>query len=235
MSHIENEPYSTFSKRMTDWLLTVGGEVADLTLDLFNRGQDHLWLKRDWEDLLVRTELSLTDNSVALPSDFGRVVRVWHDSNSDGKPDFYYYARGRYDDGFYIADTFAKATGHSRTINFFRSPSHTPTLEYIKLLDHFVGSGTEYSYFPPLLLMRAAQKVHIEESEHLDGNAFNAIMNSYAEELSNYEASNQFRGRDMRAEILDDNGTRVDMEGYNLGGDMQRYNSGFPNDYHLGG
>lgn len=233
MSTIYDVLYATFSKRLTDWLREVGGEVTDLTLDLCNRAQDWLWLRRDWEDLIVRQTLSLTDKSASLPSNFGRVLRVWHDSDEDGKPDYYYYRQARYDDGYYISDSFTKAAGHSKTITFFQDPTHTVTLEYIKTLDHFVGSGDEYSFFTPDLLIRTAQKIHIEESD-LVGKEYEAIINSHAELLRDYEVAHQYRNSDMRMESLDDHGDPIETESYNLIGDTDRWNGGYSNDYDHG-
>ena len=191
-------------------------------------------MRRDWEDLIVRYSLSsLSAKSQSLPADFGRVVRLWHDSDGDGRADYWYYAYGKYDDGYYISDDFEKATGHSKTITFYRSPTHTPTLEYIKTLDHFEGTGTEYSFFPPDLLLRTAQKVHIEEAD-LVGNEYQAIINAHAELLRDYEVAHQYRNRDMRNEILDDYGDPIDVEQYNLSGDTDRWNDGYDNSYDHG-
>jgi hypothetical protein len=233
MSDIYTVPYSTFSKRLDDWLIELGGEVTNLTLDLFNRAQDWLLLRRDWEDLIVRYELTLSNDSASLPSDLSRILRVWHDSDGDGKPDFYYYAYARHDDGYYVSDSFTKSGGHSKTATFYRTPSHTPTVEYIKTLEHFTGSGVEYSFFPPDLLLRTAQKTHIEEAD-LVGNEYQAIINSHAEMLRDYEASHQYRNRDMRSEVLDDHGDPIDVEQYNLSGDTDRWNDGYDNSYDFG-
>lgn len=234
MSTIYNVPYSTFSKRLTDWLTTVGGEVSNLTLDLANRGMDRLWLEADWEDLIGRQVLSLTDKSASLPDDFGRVVRVWHDSDSDGKPDFYYYAYANHDNGYYISDSFAKATGHNKTITFYRDPSHTPTVEYVKALTHFTaGEDAEYSFFPPDLLIRAAQMTHIEEAD-LVGNEFDAIERSYNAMLYKYKATHQFKNRDMYHEMRDELGDRIENDQYNLTGDLDVWADGYDNSYDRG-
>lgn len=233
MTNILTEPYSTFSKRLDDWLRESGGEVVNLTLDLINRAQDWLWVHRDWDELVTRLELTVTNKAATMPADFGRVVRVGHDADGDGLMDYFYYAYGRVDDGYYWKNDFTKAAGHVRSLVFYRDPTHAPTLEYVRALDHFEGSGTEYSFFPPDLVVRTAQKIHIGEAD-IGKNEYGIIVQEHAELLRQYERTHMHRNRDMRNIVLDNEGDEIDTEQYNLGGDGDHWNDVYSNSYDSG-
>ena len=230
--------YATFKQQLDD---TITGESGDSTVDLvlayFNRAQDFLWQRRPWQELITRVQLTMTTSTTAsLPAACGRLIRVWYDSDSDGRPDKYFFNNGKYDDGYYITNTFTKAGGHVRTISFYRGPDHTPYIEYLRLLERFTGtgSGDEYSYFPPNLLVKTAQKIHIEESD-LVGNEYKAILDAWAEEIRDYEQSHQWLNIDMRMQNNDDAGDPIETEQYNLEtATSERYNDGYDNSYDLG-
>jgi len=230
-----NEPYLTFSKRLTDWLNTSGGEVSNLPLDLLNRAQYRLWAYRAWEGLIVHQSLTLSSNASSLPSDFaGAVVLVYIDTNSDGKPDMYFYRNGNASSGYKLVDVFVKATGHAWTITFFATPGGTPVIVYPKALPDFEGTGTEYSFFPPDLLLAAAKVIHIEESD-LVGPEYQAVLNSYATLLRDYEQSNQYQNTELRMSVLDDAGDEIGVDDYDLEGGSETDVSGvWDNDRDLG-
>ena len=235
MATFLNEPYSTFSKRLTDWLNTSGGEVTNLPLDLLNRAQYRLWAYRAWEGLIVHQSLTLSSNASALPSDFaGAVVRVYIDTNSDGKPDMYFYRNGNASSGYKLVDVFVKATGHAWTITFFATPAANPVIVYPKALPDFDGTGTEYSFFPPDLLLAAAKAIHIEESD-LVGPEYQAVLNSYAALLRDYEQANQYQNTELRMVQLDDAGDEIGVDDYDLTGGSETDVSGvWDNDRDLG-
>ena len=234
MSDIYTVPYSTFSKRLDDWLREAGGEVEDLTLDLYNRALDFLLLEADWEELLVRYQLSsLSSNSQALPADCSRIVRCWHDSNGDGKPDWYYYEHANVETGYYLSSSFDINTGRSKTITFYRSPNYDPYIEYIKTLTHFTGEGTEYSFFPHDLLTRTAQLIHIGEAD-LVGKEYEAILFQQDKMMRNYKTTHQYKNRDMASQINDNAGYPIEVEDYNLTADIDRNIGPYDNDYDYG-
>jgi hypothetical protein len=233
MASFLDEPYSTFSKRLTDWLNTAGGEVTNLTLDLFNRAQYRLMTYRPWEGLIVRQSLTLSSTKTsALPTDFtGTVISVYIDTDADGKPDMYFYRNGNPSNGYRLTNVFVKATGHSWTITFFATPSPNPVIVYPKALPDFAGTGTEYSFFPPDLLLAAAKAIHIEESD-LVGDEYQAVLNNYATLLRDYEQANQYQNTEMRMAVLDDSGDEVGVDDYDMCGGSETDVAGFYDNSH---
>jgi len=234
-----NDVFSTIRNRMLDWLSDVaneGNNITDLATDLLNRAQRELWEYRAWEYLLESGySLTISSKAATLPSDFGRMVRVWHDTDGDNRPDFYYYNRSnRVDDGYYIVSGFTKAAGHTWTINFYNSPTQTVKIDYIKTLEDFTGTGTEYSFFPGELLLCTAQKIHITESDMI-GPEYSAMRQRQLEMLANYEHANHYVNVDMRLEVVDDAGDRVETEEYDLGQGVGAIATNFDNSYDLRG
>ncbi len=234
-----NETYANISNRFKDWLTdqsNTGNNVANITKDTLNRAQSKLWLYRAWDDLLKEQDLTLTSNSVALPADFGRVVKVFSDSDNDGKPDTYFYSNGSQDRGYYIRDTFTKAGGHVWTIYFYQSPSSTATLLYVVRLTDFEDSGTEYSFFPGDLVLRQAQLLHLEDSQLTDGNNYTAIKNDFDALMRDYEQAHQFVNEDGSPQTLDTEGQEIITEQYSLdsGGGSSIYDDGHIPSYDRG-
>lgn len=234
----ENSLYSDIYNRLLDWMSDVantGGNVSNRARDLLNRAQEQLRIYRAWDGLLKRSQLTVTDKVATLPDDCREIVRVWHDSDSDGKPDFYYYQDSkRPDDGYYITDTFAKATGHTRTMTFYAAPSYDPYVEYIHSLDEFTGDGTEYSYFPGELLLATAQLIHVTESG-IVGNEYSAIERRQSHLMLDYEQSHQYQNIDPRSVQNDDDGVEIELEDFNLYDGAGGIVSHFDNDYDLRG
>jgi len=235
MATFLNEAYSTFSKRLTDWLNTAGGEVSNLTLDLLNRAQYRLATYRAWDGLITHYSMTLTSKAAVLPADFyGAVCRVYIDTNTDLKPEMYFHRDAPAADGYRIVNTFTKAGGHVWTITFFSDPSYTPVIVYPKALPDFAGTGTEYSFFPPELLLAAAKVIHIEESD-LIGKEYDAIQSQYLTLLRDYEQSHQHQNVEMRMAQLDVNGNETAIAGYDLnGGESVDVTGIHDNDYDLG-
>lgn len=235
MATFLNEPYSTFSKRLTDWLNTAGGEVTDLTLDLYNRAQQYLCLYRAWDGLLTHWQSTLTSNVITLPTNFsGTVCSVYIDTNEDGKPDKFFYRDAGTENGYKAVNSFAKATGHSWTFTFFTTPSANPYVVYPVTLEDFEGTGTEYSFFPSDLLTTTAKKIHIEESD-LVGKEYDAILNQQTALLRDYEQSHQYQNIEWKMRQIDDSGDEIGNEAYDLeGGAESSLQDDYDNDYDLG-
>ena len=229
---------ATLKLRFLDWceVADTWGNVTSVALDCLNRAQYSLWEHRPWADLRTRLQLTMSGKTASLPDTFGRMLSVWHDSDSDGRPDFYYYERSnRADDGYYITPTFAKASGYTWTITFYASPNTTPYIEYQKRLTDFAGTGTEYSYFPGDLLLTRAKRICMEDGHRTGEAEYGALVNREEELLVNYEALVQHNNADMRMEQLDDGGQRIDNEGYNLGSGSDGVATTFDPDYDLRG
>jgi len=235
MATFLNETYQAFSARLTDWLNTAGGEVADLTLDLINRAQYRLSTYRAWDGLITHYSITLTNKAATLPADFyGAVCRVYIDTNTDLKPELYYHRDAPAATGYRIVNTFTKAVGHVWTITFFSDPTYSPVLVYPKALPDFEGTGTEYSFFPPELLLAAAKVVHIEESD-LIGDEYKAVQTQYLTLLRDYEQSHQHQNVEQRMAQIDQNGEELFISGYDLnGGESVDATGNFDNDYDLG-
>lgn len=236
MAGFHSDVFSTIKNRMLDWLQfsNTGGNVTDLALDLLNRAQRELWNYRAWEYLVTRANLTVTNKAATLPAGFGKVIRVFSDTNADGLPDFYYYNRSsRADDGYRLSDAFVKATGHAWTMTFWSAPQNTVTLEYQIVLEDFAGTDTEYSFFPGELLLARAQKIHITEAA-LVGNEYTAIVTREKELLLDYEHAHHYRNMDMRMELNDENGTQIENEEFDLAGGTRSAANSFDNTYDNG-
>lgn len=225
--------YSDIKNAFLDWMDDTdneGNNVADVALLTINRAQHNLERYDTWDGLVKDYALSLTDKTAILPSDIGELIAVYHDSNSDGKPDWYYYRDGDYSSGYKIRQTFNKATGHSATIQFFNNPSNTPIVRYKAKLADFTGEGSEYSYFPFDLLLLEAQYIHITESG-LVGNDYQAVMNRRKEILRDYRQEHQYKNNDMRVVQRDYRGWQINNDAYSLTGEEQPLRDGLSNDF----
>lgn len=214
-----NTKYATFKLRLDDWLREEGGDVTDLSKDLLNRAQAELWMYRNWDGLVKRYQLTLSSNAGSMPTDFGGMglIRVYVDTNGDGKPDKYYYRESDTNQGYKLVNTFAKATGHSWVMTFFSTPPANPYIVYKVLLDDFTGVGDEYSYFPPDLLLATAQKIHIEEAD-LVGNEYEAILRRQAQLLRDYEQNHQYQNNAPEMNPLDESQQQLESDGFDLQG-----------------
>lgn len=215
--------FSNVYNRYLDWLndqANTGGNVTNNALDTINRAQRNLWQYRAWCELVKTASLTVTNLVASLPSDYGRLISMWHDSDSDGKPDFYYYLEGRPDNGYRLRDPFTKAGGHSRTVTFFRAPSYTPQIEYQFALDDFTNVGTEYSFFPEDLLFAEAQLIHVADGAFIAGNDINTIEKRRNELRRDFEDAHQWLNADMRMQSNDSFGHEVQQEEYAMDGEM---------------
>lgn len=213
--------YSTLANRLSDWMTDAkdtGGNVTSRVLDLINRAQDRLWFERKWSGLVKRAALTLSSGrTYTLPSDCGIILRVYHDTDSDGRPDWDYYedspdtARG-----YYVNASFAKATGWTRTITFLASPTHSPYVKYYAKLADFAGTGTEYLFFPANLMLATAQLIHLEEGGLSADDAYKALSGYWQREIVNYAQLTQYENPEQRMIGLDDEGTQIENDRYSL-------------------
>jgi hypothetical protein len=231
---LHSDLYSDIKNAYLDWMddqENTGGNVSDNALSTLNRAQANLERYDSWDLLVKDAALSLSGVTANLPSDYGEMIGVYIDTNSDGKPDFWYY-RDSTDcsNGYKIRTTFAKATGYSGTITFYGTPQNTPYIRYKPKLTAFTGSGTEYSFFPFDLLLVEAQYIHITESG-LVGPDYDAIRTRRKELLRDFRQEHQYKNHDMRIVQNDDRGYPVYNGGYSMTGDMPVTKDGFDNDY----
>lgn len=225
--------YSDVAPRLKDWLrVGDGGNVSDVALDLLNRAQDWLWQYKAWPYLAKTIQLTLTNNAVTLPSDFGRVIDVYDDSNGDGYPDKRYFENNwditrRYT----LTDSFATATGHSWVMTF-NNPAAAPYLKYQKLLTAFAGTGTEYSFFPAQLIIRAAQIIHYDE-KGIEGSDYSALKQSLEDELRDYQQATVQTNSARSVPLRDNVGQIVSVEHISLSGagDAGYPTNALPRDY----
>jgi len=233
-----SDTYTSVANRLKDWMQDAsdtGGNVTSRILDLVNRANQSLWMERPWAGLVVRSALTLSSGKTyTLPAACGVILDVYHDTDSDGRPDGHYYedssdtARG-----YYVSRSYAKDTGFAQTITFMATPSSAPYIRYVKLLEDFAGTGTEYLYFPSELLVAKAQMFHLEDGGLSAGDMYKAIQQKFTREMTNFMQSQQFENREQRMMILDDQGTEVSTDRYNLGGGPESEPSPYDPSYDL--
>jgi len=213
-----SETYETLSKRFKEWVTDrdhTGSYVSDIILDYINRAKEVLCDKAFWEDLMKQSSLTLTNKVASLPSDYAKTYGVFHDSDGDGKPDFFYYNNGKYENGYRLQRTFSKAAGSSFTMSFFRDPSYTVTLLYQALLEDYTGEGTEYLFFPGELMLKQAQILYKEDADDVGGD-YDRLVVAFNKLLTEFKAGHQYSNPDFKMEQNDAQGNVVQNENYNL-------------------
>jgi hypothetical protein len=159
---------------------------------------------------------------------------VYEDTDGNGKPDRFYYNRSTYqDDGYYVNNSFTKASGHSRTITFYDTPSNTIYMEYVVALDDFTGTGTEYSFFPSNLLLAKAQMLYLEDDGRVSTSEYQLIYNRMLEEIRDLCHSMQIENADMICPIKDDKGAVIEVESYGLSNADETINTTYENSVDL--
>lgn len=202
-----NGKISDIRKRLQDWLVysVNGSNVPNLDLDLLNRANQWLQDYRRWDSLVKTITLTMdeTGRVAILPTDVKAIIDVYVDSTVVGLPLIHFY-----EDDNDVAIKYTKqytyddTTGGFWTITF---PSVSPLLsnpkmKYVSILPDFVGYDNEgneiveYSFFPPELLLRCAQKLFAEE-KGMTGDNINGILASFNEQLKIYEQMAQFNNQ----------------------------------------
>jgi hypothetical protein len=217
------EPIDTIRKRLLDSIIfsNIGNNVSQLDLDLLNRAQ--MWLEqyRQWDFLTREIAITLDANrSYTLPEDLNSVLEVYSSLEASGKPTHHYYNNSAdVENRYVLSSEFDKATGHVWKIVF---AGETPIqgeliLKYTYSLPDFSGSGTEYSFFPPNLLLRCAQKLHIED-KGITGDSPQLILSSFAEELRKFESNSQYSNQPMDLTVKNKYGVPLKIHGSDLNG-----------------
>jgi hypothetical protein len=223
--------YATIINRLNDWLNVAGGNVSDIGLDLMNRAQARLQREVEWDGRIYRHTCVMTGLSTPMPDNFLQEVRVFHDLNGDGKPDYFYYQNGDAQNGYKKEDVFALATGHVITFTFFSPLQGTPIVEYIPVLADFTGTGTEYSYFPGELILKLAQLIHSEEMpDDMTNGGLKAIEKSYQMQLQEYRRAHYGANRDTKRIITDYHGNSIRPGNMSLDGMNDGRSSSFSRD-----
>lgn len=217
------EPISKIKARFEQWarFSNTGAKVQDIALDYINRAKDWLCEYRSWDRLKRQVALTLaSDLSSLLPSDLVSILAVWCDSNGDGKPDWYYY-RDHTDVAhrYTVAGEFDPTVGHSLTIQFPSGSnlSGSPVLEYSTGISDYTGNETEYSFFPPSLLLRCAQKIYCEDKGKT-GDDEQLLINAFWEDLRRYEQNVQHSNTVMDLTLRDAAGNPMRILGHAMDG-----------------
>lgn len=215
---LNQDTYAQISARLDDWLESQGGSVTNLTLDLLNRAQQSLSQYLPWEYLRKRTTLTVSNKTAALPADLDRINSVYHDSDGDGRPDFFYYNQSTFaDNGYKITDSFTAASGHSLALSFYAAPTNTPYIDYQAAIANFAGTGTEYSFFPGDMLLLEAQYIHTVEMG-LVGNEYTTIVTRREEQLRDYRQAHHNIDHDQRMVQNDWHGEPTQSSQYTMDG-----------------
>lgn len=226
------EPISLIRARLRD--ITVfngtGWNVSNYDLDLLNRAQMWLATCKDWTLLTKRAALTIgTDRAASLPSDLNSTIAVYSDLDGSGIPAVFYTL----DDidvakRYQFENEYTMATGHVWKIRFPANAiiSGTIYIHYSFILPDFTGSDTpEYSFFPSNLLLRCAQKIHIED-KGITGDSVQVAINAFNEELRKFEINSQLNNVVYDTVPHNAYGQPIKIPGYQLGrGAMPNYQS----------
>jgi hypothetical protein len=219
---------------MTDWLTNSlsGNSVTDLVLDYTNRAQQSLWAEKPWTHL--EKFISITpdsNNQYTLPTGadarVGKIVRIGE--YLDNELQYEYKEGDNPTYGYSIDWDFTKAAGYAGVITFNYVVGSNIKLTYIKALDIFTGTGTEYSYFPAILILLAAQRISALEKGNVG--EFQGITASYDRELKKFENATQNVNADTRPILRDRAGNKVQTPHFSLGGTPERVPTARSNKY----
>jgi len=228
------ELYSEIEPRLADWLQNTGGSVSDLPLDLLNRSQHRIEGERQWSYLTVEATLTLSGTSATLPADFGKLIALGLDPVGNGRISWFFVNRGKEERWYKIIPAFSKATGHAWTIKWETAPSSSPVIRYQKRLVDFVGTGTEYSFFPGELLLRTAQMIRIVE-KGLSGPEMRAITDDRDRLFHDYKQAHQYEDAPMDMVQIDEAGNDLSMDIVSLdGNDLNTSRDGYDRSYDRG-
>jgi hypothetical protein len=237
-----NEPISAIRNRLKNWLNVSpsGGNVANLDLDLLNRANQWLQAYRRWDSLVTIYTLTVQDNTInaisypkssVCPTDVKAILEIYVDNAVIGKPNLYFYEEDN-DVAFRYTKQLIWDKTSSLPYWLLSWPSVSPLLsqpklKYNRMIDDYLGVDgngaaiVEYSFFPPNLLLRCAQKIHIEE-KGITGDNVNPILASFREELKMYETMVQFNNQ--KADLTPKNkfGQPIKLYGHQMNGRQLR-------------
>lgn len=216
----KTETYETIENRLLEFIPNdpAGDNVTNLPLDLINRARDELCLHRKWSGLRKKATLTLSGKTATLPTDCGEIISVFHDTDSDLLPEYRYYQdSAKSDNGYEKTVTYDKDVGMSETITFYTVPSHTPQIRYRAVLPDFVGTGTEYLFFPGELLLSKAKQLGMEDNGITSDGEYDRLESRVDKLMKDFIHAHQNENIEPIMEILDAKGSLLDEESYDLG------------------
>lgn len=216
------EPISQIRKRLNDTMVfsSTGWKMENEDLDLLNRAQQWLAQYKEWTIMTKRSVLTIaSDRTAAIPVDANSIKAIYADLDGSGIPAVFYTLEDidiakRY----LFINNFDKSTGHSWSIQFPNEAIIQGTLYivYSFVLPDFEGTeAAEYSFFPPNLLLRCAQKIHCED-KGITGDSAVLLVNAFNEELRKFEMNAQLNNVSYDMTPHNAYGVPVKMTGYNL-------------------
>lgn len=216
------EPIDLIRRRlqMTMVFSSMGNAVENYDLDLLNRAQMWLSQYRPWDFLVRNIPIVLSASAFVLPDTCNAILDIYS-ADGSGIPIIHYY-KDHIDpsQSYSVETTFDKSVGQVWTVSFNTTIAITSAmrLKYICNLPDFEGLETpEYSFFPPNLLMRCAQKMHIED-KGLTGDSQVLALNAFNEELRKFEANSQYNNQAMDLTVKNGYGQPLRIAGHKLNG-----------------
>lgn len=201
-----------------------GQNVQDVQLEYTNRAIKNLWMKKPWTDCAVDYDLVLTNNSCALPSDFGRVIWMYANLEGTGAAGYMLWDSMDYG-GYKIRNSFVKATGHSLILTFNYVQEGEITMIYQRLLEKLIGEDDEYLFFPASIILLECQKIALREKGDLK--EYGAADAAFNVEFKEFVNSRQWVNQDPRGGFNDSYGSPIIMQRYSLDGKTSRNPSRF--------
>lgn len=197
-----------------------GNNVENYALDLLNRAQNWLCMYKQWDYLKKEVELTVDSDRIAqLPSDINVLIDVYDKVGGLGKPSRHYYP-----DAVDVSQrcelrcAFNTTTGHSWTLSF---PSTALLSGQLYLLYMYnladIAESDTYTFFPGELLVRCAQKIHIED-KGLTGDTANLAIQAFNDQLRNFETNSQYVNHKMDLTIKNRWGDPLRLPGHRLDG-----------------
>jgi hypothetical protein len=231
--------YNGIRPTLLNWIsnASTSKNVANVALNLANRAQKNLWELKPWCKITEAITLSLVNNAVALPADFGRVIELYGNLTDSGIPNYWYYETDT-EDGYSIDWNFSKDTNFAPVLTFYYSQQTSVVMRYQKVLEDFDSTvegeayaDAQFSFFPANLVILECQKINVLEK----GNTkeWMMIKDAHATALRNYINANQWVNYGALAQVNDRFGNKVMTESFSLGGRTQRRHTVRPNGYVL--
>jgi hypothetical protein len=221
------EPISLIRKRlqMTMIFSAQGNAVENYDLDLLNRAQMWLSQYRPWDFLTRKISIVLSGSSFNLPDDCNAILDIF--STDISEIPVIHFTKDAVDptQSYSVETTFDKSIGQVWTVTFIAGIASISNLrlKYICNLPDFEGEDSEeneiveYSFFPPNLLLRCAQKMHIED-KGITGDSAQLALNAFEVELRKFEANSQYNNQAMDLTVKNHYGQPLKIAGSSLNG-----------------